>query len=503
MKRTVRMTSVWSWPLVVAAMGLSACSTEEQPAMMGAPMAAAGSGVAPGTMPGPGVVPATMTGNTAGTSQPNPGMGGQPNLPMGGAAAPNAQAGNGSVAMPLAGSMGTMTPVTPGDVNYHQHIRPLIEARCTMCHTAGGAMEKIPLDTWTSLEPFKGLVVNAVKTRRMPPWLADSTNCTKTRGDQRLSDEQLALFTMWEANGFPAGDESKFMPLQEPPVRTVSKEPDMLIKARTPFQLTPGIEDYFCLATDARFEQDTWVYAMDMVPQNPEYVHHAIVNIGNTCSALGVLAENIYSYRPGSRTMVFEEGDAMLFPAGSSIYIQFHYNTRHATRGQSLPTDQSPLRLWTLPAGQMPQRKVARMPHHDMNINIPVNAVNQREGGTQSIGREFVGSEIIGISPHMHYLGQVFKETLRNGGQEVCLVDIPDWDQAWQLDYFFNPEDYIKVASGASVSQTCLFSNRPEDQGVDPTGKKFTPQHTIYGEDTRQEMCLGYIWFRTPIGGAR
>ena len=30
--------------------------------------------------------------------------------------------------------------------------------------------------------------------------------------------------------------------------------------------------------------------------------------IAVACSALGVLAENIYSYRPGSRTMVFEKG---------------------------------------------------------------------------------------------------------------------------------------------------------------------------------------------------
>ncbi len=494
MGRTFRESIVRSTWLSVAACSLFACA-EESPSQP----------VPPGVTPTPeGVVagsgtPTVVAGSQAVMPQPGATGGTTPPVTPGQMTPPTTQGGAGAApTMPPV----TMTPTAPGDVSYHKDIRPLIEARCTMCHTAGGAMEKIPLDSWTALEPFKGLVVNAVKTRRMPPWLADSTNCKKTRGDQRLTDAQLALFTAWETNGFPAGNEADFKALEEPPQRTVSKEPDMLIKARTPFQLTPGVEDYFCLATDARFETDTWVYAMDMVPQNPEFVHHAIVNIGGTCSALGVLAENIYSYRPGSRTMVFEEGDAMLFPAGSQIYIQFHYNTKHATRGSSLPTDQSPLRLWTLPAGQKPQRKVARMPHHDMSISIPVNAVNQKEGGTQSIGREFVGSEIIGISPHMHYLGQQFKETLRSGGEEVCLVDIPDWDQAWQLDYFYNPEDYIKVASGASVSQTCIFSNRPEDQGTDPAGKKFTPIYTGYGEDTRQEMCLGYIWFRTPIAGA-
>jgi hypothetical protein len=392
-------------------------------------------------------------------------------------------------------------PTAPGDVSYHKDIRPLIEARCVQCHTAGGAMDKIPLDSWTTLEPFKALVVNAVKSHRMPPWLADSTNCTKTRGDQRLTEAQLALFMAWEAKGFPAGVETEFKPLVEPPTTMVTTEPDILVKARTPFQLSAGIENYYCLATDASFAKDTWVYAMDLVPQNPQYVHHAIVNIGGTCDALGVLAQNIYSYRPGSRTLVFEKGDAMLFPAGSQVYIQFHYNTKYAERGAALSTDQSAFRLWTLPAGELPQRKVARLPNHDMLINIPVGAKNQREGESQSLSG-FVGSEIIGISPHMHYLGQSFKELLHNGGQDTCLVDIPDWDQGWQLDYFFHPEDYIKVQSGASVAQTCIYNNGPEDQGVDPsTGKQFTPIYTTYGEDTRNEMCLGYIWFRTPMSG--
>ena len=58
---------------------------------------------------------------------------------------------------------------------------------------------------------------------------------------------------------------------------------------------------------------------------------------------------------------------------------------------------------------------------------------------------------------------------------------------------------YIPVSSGDVVRQTCTFSNRPEDQGRDPEGNLFTPVWTTYGEDTRQEMCLGYIWFRHPL----
>jgi hypothetical protein len=375
-----------------------------------------------------------------------------------------------------------------------------MEARCYGCHVAGGA-GGFELDGWDDVQPLAGAVVAAVTTRKMPPWLADSTDCMKTRYDQRLTDDQLKLFSSWRDAGFPEGNAADFVAIVEEKVRDVGP-PTLTSKSEDgPVRLRAGAEWYECVP-NVRVAQDTWVTAIEIVPDKAAYVHHAIISVGRSrdyCTALGIGAENVYSFRPGSQRLVFEEGDAMLIPAGNWINVQYHYNTRFA---QSSDTDHSTVNLWTLPAGQQPMRAIARMPNHDMLINIPVGAVNQREGESATITSEYArpGAEIIGISPHMHYLGQSFKETLRKrDGTTVCLVNIPDWDQDWQLDYFYNPADYIPVTSGSVVDQTCLFSNRPEDQGTDPTGKKFTPIYTTYGEDTRQEMCLGYIWFRYPL----
>ncbi|MET0385177.1 MAG: hypothetical protein ABW321_04420 [Polyangiales bacterium] len=445
----------------------------------------------------------------------------QPPLTAAGTAAPAVPGvttptpGAGTAGAGAVATAGAAAPSVPGTTNpaagggmatYHKDIRPVIEARCVGCHHDDGS-GPMPLDTWEKLEPYKAIVAGVVKTRRMPPWPADASNCMKLRGDQRLTEAQLGLFASWEQADFPVGTEAEYAPLAGEPPAPMLGEPNVIVKARTPHALSAGQEYYACEQVDTRITEDTWVTAMDVVPENPEFVHHAIVSVGGgSCSALGTTAENIYSYRPGSRTLVFEKGDALLLPGGSVIAIQFHYNTKFAPRGMSLPTDHSAFRLWTLPKGEQPERAIVRMPHHDLLITIPVGAVGQQEGGTASIGSEYTraGSEIIGISPHMHYLGQTFKETLRNAdGSSTCLIDIPDWDQDWQLDYLFNPEDYIPVSRGARVTQECVFSNRPEDQGSGPDGKPFTPQLTTFGEDTRQEMCLGYIWFRYPLNGAR
>lgn len=482
MRLTERRQGFLGCWLLIAGACLCACGAEPAAYANGA------AGVA-------GAAPTVGASSGAGGSAPTtPGV-----VPSGGAGAGSpVQAGDAAPSLGgSGGSAGSGAPVASGEVSFHKDIRPIIEGRCLSCHVDGGA-GPFPLDSYQKVQEAGALVVAAVTSRRMPPWLADDTDCMKMRHNQRLSDTQLGLFTAWMDGGFPEGDPAHFVALNEEKVREVG-EPTVVMKATTPVSLSRGREWYDCVPMQT-VREDTWVTAIQVVPDKDEYVHHAIVNVGGgQCSALGILADNVYSFRPGSQRLVFEEGDAMLIPAGSRIAVQFHYNTRFATAASS---DQSELHLWTLPAGQMPQRVVKRMPNHDMAISIPVGAVDQREGEPATVTREYApaGAEIIGISPHMHYLGQTFHETLNKGdGSEVCLVDIPDWNQDWQLDYFYNPADYIPVSSGDVVRQTCTFSNRPEDQGRDPEGNLFTPVWTTYGEDTRQEMCLGYIWFRHPL----
>ncbi|HET8936988.1 MAG TPA: hypothetical protein VFN67_26275 [Polyangiales bacterium] len=412
-------------------------------------------------------------------------------------AAPQAPAGPAAATPASMAAPSQMPAQTANLTTYQRDIRPIVEARCLGCHVAGG-VGPFALDSWESVNMLKAVIMPAVMSGRMPPWPADDTDCVKQRNNQRLNDAQLALFTKWQADGFQQGDPSEFSPLVEDEPAPELGEPDMVIRPQA-HQLTANFEGYVCQQTDANLTEDVWVRALDMKPEHAEYVHHAIVNIGNgDCDALGLSAENLYSYRPGSRTVVFEEGDAMLLKAGQRIAIQFHFNTKGAKPAASYPTDASPLRLWTLPKGQKPMRQIHRQPVHGFNITIPVGAKNQSVKASAAL-EAGTGAEIIGISPHMHLLGQKFKSSLSGGPGNGCLVDIPDWDQSWQIDYLYKPSAYIKAMPGMTISQECVYSNGPEDQGIGPDGKPYTPQLTTFGEDTRNEMCLGYVWYRAPL----
>jgi len=490
-----RKTAEKPWLAAGLVLFVGACAGETAPASQ-----------APATV---GVAGTGAQQASSGVRDVPPGAG--PSAPSAGAAAlPGGNAGAPAIVsnppQPVGGSVSGMAgvvaatpPVSTGATTYHHDIRPIIEARCLGCHVDGG-VGRFALDTWAAVDMLKNVIVPVVTSRRMPPWPADDTDCVKHRNKQRLSDAQLGLFAKWQDDGFAQGDPSEFAPfVEDEPVKDIG-EPNLIVTP-TAFQLRANLEDYICSQTDANLSEDVWVRALEVKPEHPEYVHHAIVNVGSgtNCDALGTTQENIYSYRPGSRTVVFEDGDAMLLRKGQRILIQFHYNTRGAKPAASYPTDASPLRLWTLPSGQKPMRQIHRQPVHASNIAIPVGAVDQPVRTTQGLDAR-AGAEIIGISPHMHMLGQTFKQTLNGGGADnMCLVTIPDWDQSWQIDYLFKPDAYIKAATGMTISQECVFSNRAEDQGIGPDGKPYTPQFTTFGEDTRNEMCLGYVWYRQPL----
>lgn len=415
-------------------------------------------------------------------------------------------AGNGAALMQPSAA-GAMMAAPSSGVSYHKDIRPIVEARCVGCHTDGGS-GPFPLTSWKDVDQYKALMVTAVQSRRMPPWLADSTDCTKLRYDQRLTPEQLALFASWQAAQFPEGNESEFKPLAEEKAPDIGP-PTIVAKSVLPYQLRPNLEEYVCLQLDANFPADTYITGMDLAPEHAQFVHHAIVSAGTgACDALGITAPNIFSYRPGSRTLVFEKGDGLLVPAGTRLSIQFHYNTVGKLSG--LPTDQSAFRMWTMPAGQKPERIITRYPHHSFAITIPVGAVDQKVEDTALMSvasapnsRGFIQGEIIGVSPHMHVLGQEFRETLHGaGGKNTCLVNVPDWDFNWQIDYFFAPGAAIPISAADSLEQDCVYSNRPEDQLVED-GKRLAPKFTTFGENTRDEMCLGYVWFRYKASDIR
>ncbi len=93
---------------------------------------------------------------------------------------------------------------------------------------------------------------------------------------------------------------------------------------------------------------------------------------------------------------------------------------------------------------------------------------------------------------HMHELGTSQRTEVRHpDGSSSCVLDIPQWDFAWQGSYTrTNP---ITVRPGDSLWMGCTWDNSAANQPV-IDGEVKEPVEVSWGEGTSDEMCLGAFY---------
>lgn len=362
-------------------------------------------------------------------------------------------------------------------------------ANCSMaCHGADPKLRTGPvaLDTYANVKMLGAVVVNAVQSNRMPPWPPDA-DCRDLRDKPLITKEQRDLFKAWQEAGFPEGNEADYVAPQlsltaelGPPTRIIT-----MASAHTP---PANTDEYTCVRPDYTFEKDTYVRAIEVIPDQKATVHHVQVHVvsGSACTT----GDNIYSWRPGGQRLVFSDGDAALIKAGSSFNFQMHYNTI----GKETTPDKSQIAVWELSEGKKPEREVTRVGVFALPPILTPGAV---ETSTANMNVGGAGTEIIGVSPHAHMIAKTMTADLkRAGGKTECLTKITDWKFEWQMDYIFN--EPIALAAGDSVEAKCGYDNTVDHQPTVDGVKREQPITVTPGEGTSDEMCLHYIWLRRP-----
>jgi hypothetical protein len=115
-------------------------------------------------------------------------------------------------------------------------------------------------------------------------------------------------------------------------------------------------------------------------------------------------------------------------------------------------------------------------------------------GGMFGMGGVFVPGQVVGMTPHAHHLASRMSATLvRADGTRECMIDVPDWDFHWQLDYMYS--EGLAFGADDQLNVQCEFDNTPENQAV-VDGVRLEPRQVTWGEGSLDEMCLHYIWMR-------
>lgn len=384
-------------------------------------------------------------------------------------------------------------------VTWYRDVLPVAQAKCMSCHRGGGIGTFSMEDPETARSLSASMAI-AVDTGAMPPW-PPNPDCAELADARTITADEKQLFIDWANAGAPLGDEAHAPPSLEEEPGLVAPDVDLTVPAYVP-NFEARTDDYRCLVVDPELSQNEHVVAMEFAPDRGEMVHHIIVFRANRGAATtrdaqdegpgwecfggadvgqsdGV-ADTLGAWAPGVRVVRYPAGTGIELKHNEVVVLQIHYNADNLWQPEP-PADETGLKL-RFADGDVSSATLLPAPLDD--FEIPAGAVGHSDTLEVSLPSFLPGSiPVYGLMPHMHELGRRITVTSSTVG---CLVDIPDWDFAWQQAYFFEDAP-LDIPLSSSLSLTCEWDN-PTDEPV------------TWGEGTADEMCLVYVYTVLPGG---
>ncbi len=434
----------------------------------------------------------------------------------------------------------------PENLSYHEHVRPIIESDCVVCHSDGQIAAFAPLTEVDFVLDAAEDIAWHVRTGYMPPY-PPSELSLPMQGDRSLSDEEIATIVAWAEAGAPLGDPEFYAPAATDGLNITHIRPDLTLQLDEPYLPTEGLlDDYRCFAIPLEISEPRFVTGYEFIPDVAEMAHHSIFYLFGESAQSAIQRRNYEDGRPGwscyggaglhgtvgsfggwvpgMLPLRFPDGTGFVIEPGQTLVLQMHYN---------LSTTRQPDRSRVLLEFAPPGSELVELIYAPLSapVEIPCPAgvegpQCQRQTALKRVG-ELYGSDarytpdyllrgcrqrledyadnngelargfcdfpirepitLYSASGHMHELGRSFRLTLNPESDEsVILLDIPRWDFHWQGEYFF--AEPLQLARGDVLRMTCTWDNTQSDE----------PRYVVWGEGTSDEMCFGALLALKP-----
>lgn len=382
---------------------------------------------------------------------------------------------------------------------FYQDVSPILQKRCLGCHVQGEA-GPMPLVTYGDVKPWAKPVLEAVKSRRMPPWFADP-RFGVFANDARLTDAEIRIIEDWVSSGAPEGkapEDGRGVV----PARTAQLSADLVVRARAPIPVPANaVLDYQYIILPLPFTFDRWVRAAEIRPSDRSVVHHAVLYVREPDSqwlrnvkpgvAYAPSAEDAEAfaksrdtkqdilalYTPGTAPMTCPEGMAKKIPAGSDLVLQLHYTSKKT------PTEDQP-QVGLAFAKEPPKKRVLTLQMGRDDLRIPPGDANYRVSVSGTVPNDAL---LISMLPHMHLRGAAFDfEILGAKGQSEILLKVKPYHFHWQLNYILATPRLLP--KGSVLRWTGYFDNSANNpHNPDPTAE------VTWGEQSWDEMMIGFF----------
>ncbi len=370
-------------------------------------------------------------------------------------------------------------------ISYANEIAPMLEEKCVACHQEGG-IAPFAFDNYAKVKQFSGMIREAVRTDRMPPWDPDP-HVGKFKDDKSLSGAQITTLINWVEAGAPRGEGDD--PLGK--VKRVAPEwplgkPDLIVDIPKYTIPATGYVDYQYPTTKNPLKEGKWLKAATAKVSQRQGVHHILSGVipeGATTKGMQAWGGAVGGYTVGMESTVAPNGIGSWVPAGGQFGYQMHYTPfgKEAVSAEQIG-------LYFYKDGETPDLIMREMPLVDQFIEIPAN-----EGAHKEIAYfDFPKDAILHTAVvHAHYRGTYSKlEILDPSGKRETILNVPFYDFNWQRMYEF--EKPINIKAGSKVIATYVYDNSKRNPANPNPNEKI-----IWGDQSFEEMfytSLRYLW---------
>jgi hypothetical protein len=430
-------------------------------------------------------------------------------LAIAGAAAGLSVAMTGLSAAPPEGPEGQPARNIP---TFTKDVAPILYKNCVGCHRPG-EIGPMSLLTYDDARPHAKAIRDEVGDNNMPPWHADPKH-GKFANDRSLPAKDRDTLLRWVNNGAPEGDKKDLPPVPKFTEGWMLGQPDLVLTIPDYKVPAEGFVEYEYLELATNLSEDRWIQAIEVRPGAREVVHHVIVNArppqperrpsalrfadgmdvpagqtGGPAEAEGGPKRkrgvsrfpppqrrgvSIGGFAPGTSTMTFAPGSAMLLRKGSTIILQMHYTTNgeeHVDR----------TKVGFMFAKEPPKEEVRFANLSNGSFEIPAGAQDFAVRAEMTVTADITLRHML---PHTHLRGKRWEYTaVYPDGRSEVILSVPKYDFNWQTDYVF--AEPLKLPKGTLIKAVAHYDNS--------SANKSNPDSSVpvkWGDQTWEEMMF-------------
>jgi hypothetical protein len=410
------------------------------------------------------------------------------------------------IGMGLVGATAAFAGNVPDQVTFTKDVLPILQESCQVCHRPAGAnlsgmVAPMSFMSYQETRPWAKAIAKVVETREMPPWKATPATHGVFKNERVLTEDQIAIIEKWAKTGAQRGNpEDAPAPVEwEDNAGWTIGEPDLILEFPEPFWVEDDVRDLYedieIQLTKEMLPEDVYVKAVQYKPGS-EVVHHIIGYATAERSRDGDREDGerrggdrlgrtqLGGMAPGTDPNMLPSGFGIPLKAGSVVTLQMHY---HKEAGPGTGAWDSSQMAIVFQEGEV-TNPVNIEPIAYGNFEIPPFQKSWRVGAREHFDKPIV---ITSLMPHMHLRGAAAKYVAHYpDGTEELLLEVPQYDFNWQIDYFY--KEPKKLPAGSAIEVEMRFDNS-EDRAsytyIDPS------RAVRFGGPTTDEMDLMWMTY--------